>query len=97
MGVAPHEAGQGYDSALDRDRNIGRINVGIPSQLGFNIPLNIAVGFHQTLPCIFASSAPTHSTDRAAAGNPRLGGDDSERLDSRQILHRSRSSLAWGR
>src|SRR3984957_20369015 len=40
--------------------------------------------------------APTHSTDRATAGNPRLDGDEPERLDGRQILDRSGSSADMG-
>jgi len=49
-GADEDKADQGYDAILDRDGDVGRVNMRIPFQLGLSVALDVAVGFHLFLP-----------------------------------------------
>src|ERR1700716_3624876 len=51
LGVAAHEAGQSDDATLHGDGNVSRIDVRIPSQLRFDVTLDVTIRLHLFLPC----------------------------------------------
>jgi hypothetical protein len=86
-GADEDKADQGYDAILDRDGDVGRVNMRIPFQLGLSVALDVAVGFHLFLPVILATLAQADSTDSASKQERDLDADRPRRLDDRQILH----------
>jgi hypothetical protein len=44
------KADRGYGAILDRDGDVGRVNMRIPFQLGLSVALDVAAGFHFFLP-----------------------------------------------
>jgi hypothetical protein len=84
-GADEDKADQGYDAILDRDGDVGRVNMRIPFQLGLSVALDVAVGFHRFL--ILATLAQADSTDSASKQERDLDADRPRRLDDRQILH----------
>jgi hypothetical protein len=48
--ITSNEPGQGDDPVFDRYRNVGRIDIGLPSQLFFNVAFDFAVGSHMGFP-----------------------------------------------
>ena len=64
-GADEDKADQGYDAILDRDGDVGRVNMRIPFQLGLSVALDVLSDF------IFfsvnlATLAPADSTDSAS-------------------------------
>jgi hypothetical protein len=49
-GADEDKADQGYDAILDRDGDVGRVNMRIAFQLSISVALDVAVGSHLFLP-----------------------------------------------
>jgi hypothetical protein len=81
-GADEDKADQGYNAILDRDGDVGRVNMRIPFQLGLSA-LDVAVGFH--LPVILATLAQADSTDSASKQERDLDANRPRRLDDHQI------------
>jgi len=85
-GADEDKADQGYDAILDRDGDVGRVNMRIPFQPSRSVALDVPSDF------IFFSRDPC---DARAGGFDRqreqtgtdLDADRPRRLDDRQILH----------
>jgi hypothetical protein len=67
-GADEDNADQGYDAILDRDGDVGRVNMRIPFQLGLSVALDIAVGFHPFSPVILATLAGGFDRQRQQTG-----------------------------
>ena len=80
------KADRGYGAILDRDGDVGRVNMRIPFQLGLSVALDVLSDFIFS-PVILATLAQADSTDSASKQERDLDADRPRRLDDRQILH----------